>query len=76
MLLTLRIASLQHEVGPVAVVAPLVVGQARSAGDLLGCSVGALAVVGLAGTDGEDAEIVLAGTSFVGNDCNKNYVSK
>lgn len=49
-----------QEVGPVAAVDPLVVGESGRAGEFLGLSVGALGVVGLAGAVGEDAEGVFA----------------
>jgi len=57
---TFGVAVLQHQVRPVATVGPFVVSQTGCAGVVLGCSPFALVITGLAGSDGEDSEIVLA----------------
>lgn len=65
---TLRITVLQ-EVRPVAAVDPFIVGQARSAGLVLGLTVGTQGVVCLTWAIGVDAKCILADAIAQRNHC-------
>jgi hypothetical protein len=66
---TLRVASVEEEIGPVARVGLVVVGESSLAGMLMGHAVGALVVGGAAGGVGVDAESEFAAGSVDRDHC-------
>lgn len=68
--ITLRVASVEEEIGPVARVGLVIIGESSLAGMLVGHTVGALVVGGAAWGVGVDAESEFATGSANGDHCN------